>query len=152
MGKSVKLFVQALNKAASNRGHAKFTTDELERFAKDMRLQVTSFADFLEVSTRSYRDSNFRFASIRTPATLYVHTSLNRHTPCVMACVIAGPESAVVLDQVREPRVETAHKPALMSLHHPHRCPLPASSLCSYPSLRHASIGTHSTACVCVLL
>jgi hypothetical protein len=49
-GKQVKLFVQALTKAASNRGHAKFTSEELERFGRDLRLDVPSFADFLDVS------------------------------------------------------------------------------------------------------
>ena len=49
MAKQVKLFVTALNKAASNRGSALFSTDELERFSRDMRLQVPVFADFLDV-------------------------------------------------------------------------------------------------------
>ena len=45
----VKLFVAGLTKASSNRGSAIFTTAELERFARDMRLSVPSFVDFLEV-------------------------------------------------------------------------------------------------------
>jgi len=49
-GKQVKVFVQALTKAAGNRGHSKFTTDELQRCAKDIALDVPSFNDFLEVS------------------------------------------------------------------------------------------------------
>lgn len=49
MGRQVKMFVAALNKAASNRGNPRFTTDDLERFARDMKLSVVSFADFLEV-------------------------------------------------------------------------------------------------------
>ena len=53
LGKQVKLFVQGLTKAASNRGSSKFTSDELERFAKDMRLQLTSFQEFLEVCNSS---------------------------------------------------------------------------------------------------
>jgi hypothetical protein len=52
MGKQVKLFVSVLTKASSNRGSAIFTTAELERFAKDTKLSVPSFSDFLEVCTR----------------------------------------------------------------------------------------------------
>jgi hypothetical protein len=46
----VKLFVAALNKIATNRNSARFTTEELEHYARDMRLQVANFADFLDVS------------------------------------------------------------------------------------------------------
>ena len=49
MGKQVKLFIAGLTKASANRGSAVFTTSELERFGRDMRLSVPSFADFLDV-------------------------------------------------------------------------------------------------------
>ena len=48
-GKQVKLFVQALTRAAHARGRATFNTDELQRFAGDLRLEVPSFTDFLDV-------------------------------------------------------------------------------------------------------
>lgn len=56
MGKQVKLFASALAKAASTRGNAKFTTEELERFARDLRVQVPSFSEFLDVRARASFD------------------------------------------------------------------------------------------------
>jgi hypothetical protein len=70
MGKQVKLFVQTLNKAVQNRGHSKFTTDELERLVKDMRMQLTSFPDFLDVSSPSY--TSYHDCDIGAPLQLQV--------------------------------------------------------------------------------
>ncbi len=56
MGKQVKLFVSVLTKASSNRGSSSFTTAELERYGKDMKLSVPSFSDFLEVSLGVWHD------------------------------------------------------------------------------------------------
>ena len=36
-------------RAAHARGHATFSSDELQRFAADLRLELPSFADFLDV-------------------------------------------------------------------------------------------------------
>jgi len=64
MAKQVKFFVQALNRAASNRGSAKFTTEELEHYVRDMRLQVVSVMEFLEVRGTSCA---LRVRSLRAP-------------------------------------------------------------------------------------
>jgi DNA helicase MCM8 len=48
-GKQAKLLVAALSKAADNRGHAKFTTEEIDRCARDLRIDGASVADLIDV-------------------------------------------------------------------------------------------------------